>query len=161
MEGKVDMEPCTVDHIRDPVSGSYREKENEFFQGYADYNALCVPIKNKYVVYQSNSGITPKKTYIQIDKCTERPDCKSEAEIEAFISRIELFISRYEYDFDLNIYNSEPLKRHDKIFTWQFLDPSVQTQIISQVQQIIINTDDRWFRFISEFSKFEYFKIST
>ena len=60
--------------------------------------------------------MTPKKTFIQIEKCTGRPDCKTEAEIDAFISRIELYISRYEYDFDPDVYDSEPIKRHEKIF---------------------------------------------
>ena len=79
----------------------------------------------------------------EIHKCTGS-NCKSEEEINRFISQMQVSVFVEEYIFDPKIHHAEPLFRNDRLLSYSVLNPSelvIEQQFMQKNEKAI---DDRW-----------------
>ena len=100
-----------------------------------------------------------EKMFFRIEKCTKKSFCKPENEIDKFISKIEVVMFNYEYQFNPDIHNQEPLFRQETILDSQNLDSSKLFELNALVKEYSVETDDRWFQFLPEVTTYKFFKI--
>ena len=79
----------------------------------------------------------------EIHKCTGS-NCKSEDEINRFISQMQVSVFVEEYVFDPKIHNAEPLFRNDRLLSNSVLNPSELVMNHQFIEKNEKQIDDRW-----------------
>ena len=90
-----DLEPCTVSHFQDLTMDSMRDKEEELFSHSLGIPTFCLPLNSSLFLEGHSQDNASWFLKLEVQKCTGRPDCKSNKEIDEFVSRLVVYNFRY------------------------------------------------------------------
>ena len=78
---------------------------------------------------------------IQFEKCTGKPSCRSEEEINAWLRRKFIFTVQNELNFRHDDYTDEKILKSSKV-VWYLINSQLRSEYINEIQTTLLELQD-------------------